>query len=1048
MTIEAVIDFETRSVVPLKVHGAFVYTDHPLTEVMCLALILNGAPPVLWAPDKFADMIDWGNIRYDQVSEHWMLDAVLTADKVVAQYSMFEFLVWNKVQRRRFNWPELPMGKLHDTMAQLAYHALPLNLDQACQALDLPIKKDMEGHKAMLKLCKPRTPLKKEKEADPDWASKIWWNETPELIEKNFNYCGQDVEAEHLVHHTLGPIPSNERKIWLLDQKINLRGVQIDTDSVKAIVKTVKTQEASQLKSFQRLTQGAVSGPRSYVKLREWVNAQTGLSLKSIDKVATAKLIEKGALPQVPKPIRKNVQAVLRIKAELSKSSVAKFTAMLDRMSPDGRVRGWSTYHGATTGRWAARGLQLHNLPRDSYGPEDYEAVVKLFKQGDIEILKLLWDSPYFVASRCVRGSLIAGPGKQFYTTDFSSVESMGLAWLAGEEWVLQAYRDGKDLYKIAAAQILGKRYEDITKEERQTIGKPCELGFGFGGGIGAIRTMAKTYGLDLETLPALVAPMATPEELNGPWGAKALAKRYLAQNPGSMSLNAAIACDIVKRKWRALRPNIVRLWKQLESCAIQAIENPGVVYRYRTLSYCVANKFLMCQLPSGRVMHYYDPWIDYKEKEMPDGEYRSSKTICFMGMRVVDGKTTRQWTQLETYGGKVAENCISGDAEVLTYSRGWVPLRDFLGDELIWDGVEFVYGGKLVDKGMKPVIQLAGIKLTPDHRVLCSDNKWRSAYEITSPSQGLNWKKVLLPYNQELLSYGWGEKFLERCLRMRGLYSGSRVRDDSEEGAFTQVLWVHDKKANRQGESNARYVQTPGICGVAVNGRSMPVAHASSIPQLRGQRHTGLFQMAKKVREFLVRYGADLQKRFIFRPNEQRKGLFETKLQMGEPQDSGKKQEEQCIHTDPVGFGNSGRSVRTIRHKYNDDIVSDSPGVAHGQTPYYSGLSEPASEKVYDIVNCGPRNRFVVRAVGSEPIIVHNCTQGFCRDILAEAMLRHDVAGYPVCLDVHDEDTAEKPLSEGDLEEYNRIAEIVPPWAKGMPVKANGWVGVRYRKD
>ena len=439
-------------------------------------------------------------------------------------------------------------------------------------------------------------------------------------------------------------------------------------DNVQAIVRAVDAQEAEQLNRFQQLTGGAVSGPRSYVKLKEWVNEQTGLNVKSLDKAAASELIENPG-------VSRQVKGVLKIKAELSKSSVAKFTAMLDRMSPDGRVRGWSAYHAATTGRWASWGLQLHNNPRDSYGPDAYDQVTELFRIQDTRAMKLLWDDPFFVASRCVRGALTAGPGKLLVCSDFSAIEGRGLAYLAGEDWVLEAYKNGEDLYKIAAGQILGKDPADITKAERQAPGKPSELGFGYGGGIGAYHSMSQGYRLDPEQLPVdVIMAQATDEELNGPYGAKALAAQYLAQNPKAMSMQAAVAIDIIKRRWRAARPNITAFWRGLEDAARAAIKNPGRIFQYNTIKYCVHKKFLKCQLPSGRVMHYFDPRIGYMhfnprtkvwvfhDQDCTCEKCKDERTsITFMGMRIVDGKSIRQWARLKTYSGKLAENVTQG---------------------------------------------------------------------------------------------------------------------------------------------------------------------------------------------------------------------------------------------------------------------------------------------------------------------------------------------------------------------------------------------------
>ena len=653
-----VIDFETRSTIDLKKRGAFVYMSSAATEPMCLGALTPDQEPMLWIPEKFLSKIDRDNITYPIVSEQRMIDAVMNADYVVAQNSQFEFLMWNLIMVPRFGWPKLPLDRLHDTQAQCAYCALPMSLGYAGMALGLSTQKDSAGHKVMLKLCKPRRPRKAEREANPNWMFDTYWHEDPRDLETNFNYCGQDVLAEDALHRHLPDLPPKEREIWLLDQRINLRGVHIDKPNVEAIIQVINAQEKIQQERFAELTNGAVTGPRSFAALKLWINQETGLKVKSLNKAATIELIEQGDLPE-------HVRKVLEIKAQLSKSSVAKFNAMLDRMN-DGRVQGWSAYHAAATGRWAAWGLQLHNNPRDCYAEEDYEIVTSLFREGSIEAMELLFDNPYYCASRCVRGAISAAPGKQFICTDFSAIEGRGLAHLAGEKWVVDAYRDGVDMYKMSASEIFGVPYEDINKEQRQ-VGKVAELALGYAGGIGAFATMATVYNVDLESLPDLILPHATIYEVDGPYGAIGLAKMYLAKNKGAMSQSAAQACDVIKRKWRDARQNIVRFWKQIENCAIQAVKDPGKVYMYRGIRFCTSNGFLKCRLPSGRLLHYFRPIIEMRKSpwdvEPEEGEEPelTQEVLTYTGLKIVEGRTTRQWASIDTYSGKICENICQG---------------------------------------------------------------------------------------------------------------------------------------------------------------------------------------------------------------------------------------------------------------------------------------------------------------------------------------------------------------------------------------------------
>ena len=648
--MDCTLDFETRSHIDIKEQGGYVYTSSKYTEPVCLSVQVNDDAPKFWVPEYIRKFINPANINYYELQLEEVQSLLKKADKIIAHNSSFEYLLWNFRMVAMFGCKPLKLTQMHDTMAMCATYALPLSLEYASLALNLSTQKDMVGHNVMKKVSRPRYPRKAEREADPDWMGKTYWNEKQADLERTIEYCCTDVETERLVYKALTPLSEHERKIWLLNEKINLAGVPIDVKNVTSIVEGVRTQEAQQRAKFDKITAAhpfkdgkVLSGPLYHIGVREWVNEQTGLKLNSVDKDSTKKLLARDGTP-------KHVKKALRIRAELSKSSVSKLSSMLNRMNEDERVRGWSIYHAASTGRWAAWGLQLHNLPRDSYKPDDYASVAELFKDDNIESLKCFWDDPYYCAGRCVRGSIKASPGKEFICTDFSAIEGRGLAYLAGEQWVLDAYANGEDMYKYAAADLFGIKYEEVIKDQRQ-IGKVEELFLGYAGGIGAFASGAKSYSIDLEKLPALILPSATTEELVGPYGARSLAKMYVKKN-GGMSLDAATSCDIIKRRWRVKRPKICALWKGLETAAMLAIENPGLVYPYLKIKYVYRNKFLRCQLPSGRVLYYFHPKIRLQETE-----WGEKKSLTYMGMKVIEGKTTRQWSRLFTFGGKLAEN-------------------------------------------------------------------------------------------------------------------------------------------------------------------------------------------------------------------------------------------------------------------------------------------------------------------------------------------------------------------------------------------------------
>ena len=614
--MELTLDFETRSACGLKKHGLFRYVEDPTTDAMMLGVLPDDEEPRIWLPDYFRNLLlpKFGNaLAKIEVRTPELLHLVDVADKIIAQNSMFEFCMWNVVCHRRYGFPKIPLEKFHDTMAQLAYHALPQNLEKAAKALRLKTQKDMAGHKAMLKLCKPKS-------RDP-----IVWNEDPDLIWSELLYCLDDCRAERLIYKTLPKLPEKEREIWLWNERVNLRGIPVDLDSAKTWADAVEEDKADLLKEFKALCRNEVSSPRSYVKLKEWVNRECGLDLESLGKEQTLELLENEGLPA-------HVRRILEIKTEAGKASAAKLKAMIDRANGDSRVRGCFAYHGASTGRFAARAIQPQNMPRDSFKPKDYELALSVYRASGKEGLQAMYDLPSFVASRSVRGTIMAPPGYVFICSDFSSIESMAISQQAGEEWVLEVFRRGECVYKHNAARFLKKPYEAVTKDERQKPGKVSELSCIYQGSVGAVRRF--------DAMPDV------PDE--------------------------EILRDIVN-PWRDEHPMTKAYWRGLEDAAKEAIRNPGKVFTFRYTAFASDRVFLRMRLASGRCIHYFQPSVEehfIRKAGSPEDHPKDctcsecgwvGENVAYWGMKQVDGKTTTQFAKVFVHGGKFANNNTQG---------------------------------------------------------------------------------------------------------------------------------------------------------------------------------------------------------------------------------------------------------------------------------------------------------------------------------------------------------------------------------------------------
>lgn len=587
------IDFETRSACDIKKHGAWVYSEHPTTEVLCLAVKIGGHSSHI-IRDVNATPYSSEEIRNLGI----LLERAATIE---AHNAQFEYAIWTNVCVKTYGWPPLPVEKLRCSAAKAAMHSLPRSLEQACQALGLSVQKDMEGYRLMMKMCRPRKPRKGEPELNADDPHGLYWHEDPKDLERLYQYCMHDVEAEEALSNALRDLPEKELKVWHLDLAINARGIQADVEAAEDLIVLVATHEERMLQELAQLTNGAVRTAKQVEVLRGYLRG-LGVDLPDLAAATVKDALEK-------EEISGDARVILEIRKSLGRSSSAKYQAIIDRASMDGRVRGSLLYHGAGTGRWSGAGIQPQNFPSRIKIDGDPESILRAVSAGGIQLFEALYDDdPMAAAGAITRSCLMAAPGKELVVADLSAIEGRMLAWLAGEEWVLEAYRAHKDMYVVAASSILGIPEEKITKDQRQSPGKIAELACGYQGGPGAVRKFGGGEGMDDEEIRACIV---TP--------------------------------------WREARPNITAFWAGLEEACMNAVLAPGGIFSYRAISYKVANNFLMCRLPSGRLLYYYAP--DVRPMKTSWGSMKDCVTYM-----TVDGMT-KKWVRTNTYGGKCAEN-------------------------------------------------------------------------------------------------------------------------------------------------------------------------------------------------------------------------------------------------------------------------------------------------------------------------------------------------------------------------------------------------------
>ena len=579
------IDFECRSAVDLKVAGIHNYATHPSTDAWCMA----------WALDDLAPKILGTGLLNRDVRYH-----VEHGGIVVAHNAQFEFMIWNCIMVPRYGWPELKLEQLRCTMAAAYSMSMPGALDNLAGALGLQQRKDDEGRRIMMQLAKPRS-------TDP----LVWWDD-PIKLERLFDYCVQDVVVEREAHKHLVCLSDSEEALWRLDQKINLKGVHFDRAAVTA-AKAMADAEKKRLDGeMQTLTNNYVGTCNSHAALCEWIQ----LHGVPIDGVAKPEVLD-ALSGELPAPVR----AALLLRQEAAKSSTAKLKSMLGAASDDDRIRFMLQYHGASTGRWAGRRVQLHNMPRPVLEQGDIQTCIQLVSEGKRDEIDMLYGTPLNVIASCLRGMLDAAPGKDLMAADFANIEGRVLAWLAGEEWKLQAFRDydagtGPDIYKLTYARSFNVPVETVSKDDRQ-VGKVEELALGYQGWVGAFQTMARGYGVVISDERAAEVAAA----------------------------------------WRAAHPAIRAYWAALEAAAIEAVRNPGSVCSVGPVSRQVAFRrvgdFLWLRIPSGRVLCYPYPEVILKTRTFDDGKSVTKDALIYVGQDSV----THKWGPVDTYGGSLAEN-------------------------------------------------------------------------------------------------------------------------------------------------------------------------------------------------------------------------------------------------------------------------------------------------------------------------------------------------------------------------------------------------------
>ena len=636
------LDFETRSVIDLKLAGAHVYAADPSTDILCACYAFNDEPVQVWLPGRplsnrlAAHLADGGEIR--------------------AWNATFERLIIADVATKRYGWPVAALKQFRCVMARSFALSLPGGLEDAGAAVGLEIQKDMEGYRLMLAMCRPQG-----RKPDGTWV----WREDEASIARLVEYCKTDVEVERQLDNKLLHLSAFEQDVYALDQVINDRGVYIDRRLAQAMENCVEQAQGYCDQQISELTRGAVTTVNSHAALVGWLKTRR-LEVEDIRKDTVVELLERIDLDET-------TEAVLKLRQDGAKTSTAKIRRILATSVSDGYMRANLQYHAAGTSRWGGRGAQLQNLPRPTKFDEIVpQAIRALLGGATADDLEIIFGAPMGVLSECIRGLIIAPPGQNIYAGDFSAIEARMLAWLAGQESKLNVFRKGEDPYCHAASDIYGRPINKKDHPQERQIGKVGDLSLGYEGGVGAFGQMARNYGVKLDPIFPLVWGSTTEEErerVEYAWKSRGAMYKH------RMTQNAFFAGETIKLRWRGANPQIVLFWHLLEDAAKEAIRWPGKVVRLadvlpddermtanRDIAFSVRGSFLFMQLPSRKHAIAY-PYPKLEERPMPwkdeNGKAVMKETICYKGPHPITGK----WGELTAYGGMLANNVTQGAA-------------------------------------------------------------------------------------------------------------------------------------------------------------------------------------------------------------------------------------------------------------------------------------------------------------------------------------------------------------------------------------------------
>lgn len=580
------IDIETYSSIDIRSAGAYKYCESVDFEILMVAYAFNNEPI------KIIDLAQGEQLPIEFIEG--------LQDPKVEKHAHNATFERNAFKAAGY---DIPIEQWYCSAIKAAYCGLPLSLGMVSEALKLEEKGKLSTGKALIRyFCIPCKPTK----ANGQRMRNMPWHD-PEKWEEFKLYCINDVVAEREIGEELKQyeIPHFERLNYILDQKINDRGILIDLDMARSAVEVDQTH--SQILKNKLIELTGLENPNSPDQLKKWLGDAMGKEINSLAKDVMPDLISEAE--------SETVKEVLTLRGKSSKTSTKKYVAMLNCACDDKRAHGLFQFYGANrTGRWAGRLIQLQNLRRNYL--KDLEGVREVFASGDYDTITMLYENISDTLSQLIRTAFIAKPGHTFAVADFSAIEARVIAWLANEDWRMEVFNSHGKIYEASASMMFGIPIEQIGKgSELRTKGKIAELALGYQGSLGALKKMGgEAMGLTEPEMKNIVA------------------------------------------KWRKANHNITALWKNVENGAKAAVKRKKkfVLKKNKGLIFDCDGKVLTIELPSGRKLFYQSP-------QMIENKF-GQESIKYRGVE----QMTKKWGWVDSYGGKFVENIVQAVARDL----------------------------------------------------------------------------------------------------------------------------------------------------------------------------------------------------------------------------------------------------------------------------------------------------------------------------------------------------------------------------------------------